>query len=525
MSLRVRVIESAIQCASGQCASGKPPRSLLAILEVVIITTSSILLLTPTAQAARMHSLKIERAETTIAMTSAQTNEATCSSSEIAQAIERLESQIIEATAILIECNTAATTPLIQLLEDEHQDTLRRRAAAKVLSQIGSQEAIAALVRVAQQESSGIRDSALRAIADINPQARDAVPTLIDALQHEDELIWTMAAYALGQLRENAREAVPALLEMLDDRSANVRASAVDSLRQIALDNPSVIRSIVSLSAAETDLTVLNNAVEALQQLSPTTLPTLLEIIAFDGNWRDAAIVDAWVNLFDLQTLPQLTDKESLTLIPAALRRYSEFPKAERASMIAYLSRQLTPSVISRLVAILEDEDQDIRLRGNAAMAIGVADLESPLIAILEDKSQDKALRADAATALGFTNGSPAATASLIEFVRSSRAYQAGLHLSSAESQEYLSSEVLSSEFNLIFASFLSLQGFSDQDEVDSFFVQFRQENPTLFYEMVNLRAASGADGSTLVRLLQERSQTPAICRVSFMQRFLWRCR
>lgn len=46
---------------------------------------------------------------------------------------------------------------------------------------------------------------------------------------------------------------------------------------------------------------------------------------------------------------------------------------------------------------------QDIRLRGNAAMAIGLAGLESPLIKILEDENQNMALRADAATALGFT--------------------------------------------------------------------------------------------------------------------------
>ncbi|MFN6495681.1 MAG: hypothetical protein RMX65_001245 [Nostoc sp. DedQUE01] len=35
----------------------------------------------------------------------------------------------------------------------------------------------------------------------------------------------------------------------------------------------------------------------------------------------------------------------------------------------------------------------------------------------------------------------------------------------------------------------------------------------------------NGADGPAMVRLLQESSQTPAICRTTFMQRFLWRCR
>jgi HEAT repeat protein len=207
------------------------------------------------------------------------------------------------------------------------------------------------------------------------------------------------------------------------------------------------------------------------------------------------------------------------------LRRYSEFPNNERASTIAYLQRQLTPQVISRLVAILEDENQDIRLRGNAAMALGAADLEAPLIAILGDENQDRALRTDAASALGFTNGSPTATASLIQFMRSSRAYQAGLNLSIAESEEYLSSELLSSEFNLIFTAFISLQAFSNQAEVDLFFVQFEQENPTLFDAMIGLVSIGLADGPELVRLLQERSQTPAICRVSFIQRFLWRCR
>jgi hypothetical protein len=231
------------------------------------------------------------------------------------------------------------------------------------------------------------------------------------------------------------------------------------------------------------------------------------------------------VNLFDSQTFPQLIEEETFRLIPPVLRRYSELLAAERASILAYLRRQLTPQVVSRLVEVLEDENQDIRLRGNAAMTIGLADLESPLIAILEDENQDRALRVDAATVLGFTRGSPAVIASLNEFVRGSRAYQAGVHLSNAESQEYLLSEVLSSEFNLLFAAFLSLLAFNDQDEVDSFLVQFEQENPTLLYEMYSLMSAGLADAPTIVGLLQERSQTPAICRVSFMQRFLRRCR
>lgn len=466
--------------------------------------------------------------DSSIASSQIQPNEEQldCSVSEITELVDRL-SQAGSSSAFnsLVQCGEHATQPLISVLNDVERNSLTRRLTARALSQIGSEEAIAALLSIAQQQQSEIRDGALRAIADIHPQARDAVLILINALQNEDEQVRTIAAYALGQLGENAREAVPALLERLDDSSANVRASTVYSLKQIAIDDPSVIRSIVDLGASDTDMTVLDNTAEALQEIPPTALPTLLEILAFDGDWREAAIVDAQVNLFDLQTLPQLTDEESLTLIPAILRRYSELPDVERASTIAYFSRQLTPSVISKLVAILEDENQDIQLRGNAAMAIGVADLESLLIIILEDENQDRGLRTDAATALGFTSGSPTTTASLIELLRSSDTYQAGLHLSNAESQEYLSSEIFLSEFSLIFAAFMSLLAFSDQDEVSLFLVQFEQENPILFDEMINVVAAGHADGPTMVRSLQERPQTPAICRVSLMQRVLWRCR
>lgn len=685
MSLRVRVIGSMIKFANEKQLS-----VLLAILEVAIMTTLPIVLVASSAQAAHTRLSEVDRAQT-IPIAFALINKQACSSARISQTIERLQSQIVEPSQILVECGTAATTPLIQLLEDESKNPLSRRAAARVLGQIGSQDAIGALIRIVQQNRSGIRDSALRAIADINPQARDAVtiltvaiadqnlelskvgiaalrridpavpnqvtsflqeelrsnnaqrrstvrslldqlspnsepdiplftqalqsqqeptraiaayvlvqlgrraevvipvlsaalfdksssvrdtaacalgrigsreaitvllaqlktgneatqasaavglssltagakaaiPVLITTLRDENELVQSMAAYALGQMGKDAQRAIPALLRVLSDRSANVRGSAIHALGQIAPDDPRVIRAIIRQSTLESDLTVLNNAVEALRQITPAAMPTLLEIIAFDESWQNVVIAETVLGRFNLTILPSLTSEASLSLIPAVLRRYS-FPYIYDGEKLVnfYLKRQLTPQVIFQLVEILKDKNQDIRLRGNVAMAIGLADLESPLIKILEDENQDIALRTDAAIALGFTNGSSVAISSLVKFVRQHPAYHLGLRLSNEQLQEYLFSKLSNDELNLLVFAFATLQKFRNSNEANLFFNQFEQENSVLFSELENfISVVNGADGPAMVRLLQESSQTPAICRITFMQRFLWRCR
>ncbi|MBD2565620.1 MULTISPECIES: HEAT repeat domain-containing protein [Nostoc] len=674
----------------------KQPSVLLAILEIAIMTTLPIMFVPSTTQATHTRLSEVDHAEVTILMASAQINKQACSSLKISQTIERLQSQIVEPTQILLECGTAATVPLIQLLEDESKNTLSRRAAARVLSQIGSQEAIAALIRLVQQNRSDIRDSALRAIADINPQARDAVPiltvavadknlevskvgmealrridpavpnqvisflqealrsnnaqrrstvrslldqlssnsqpdislltqalesqheptraiaayvlvqlgnkaqvaipvltaalfdesssvrdtaacalgrigsreaitvlitqlktgneatqtsaaiglssltaearealpVLIAALRDDNEKVRSMAAYALGQMEKHARRAIPALLGVLSDRNPSIRGSAIHALGQIAPDDPRVIRAIVRQSSLESDLTVLNNAAETLRQITPAAMPTLLEIIAFDKSWQNVMIADTLVGRFNPTILPSLTSEASLLLIPAVLRRYSEllypynYYTKGLVTSSSYFKRQLTPQVISQLVEILKDGNQDIRLRGNASMAIGLADLESPLIKILEDENQDIALRTDAVIALGFTSGSSVAISSLIKFVRQHPAYHLGLRLSKEQLREYLFSKLSNDELNLLGFTFITLLKFHTSNEANLFFNQFEQENSVLFSELKNLISlVNGADGPAMVRLLQETSPTPAICRITFMQRFLWRCR
>nr|MDZ8018093.1 HEAT repeat domain-containing protein [Nostoc sp. SerVER01] len=355
-------------------ANEKQLSVLLAILEVAIMTTLPIVLVASTAQAAHTRLSEVDRAQT-IPIAFALINKQACSSARISQTIERLQSQIVEPSQILVECGTAATTPLIQLLEDESKNPLSRRAAARVLGQIGSQDAIAALIRIVQQNRSGIRDSALRAIADINPQARDAV-------------------------------------------------------------------TILTVAIADQNLELSKVGIAALRRIDPA--------------------------------------------VP----------------------------------------NQDIRLRGNVAMAIGLADLESPLIKILEDENQDIALRTDAAIALGFTNGSSVAISSLVKFVRQHPAYHLGLRLSNQQLQEYLFSKLSNDELNLLVFAFATLQKFRNSNQASLFFNQFEQENSVLFSELENfISVVNGADGPAMVRLLQESSQTPAICRITFMQRFLWRCR
>jgi HEAT repeat protein len=93
----------------------------------------------------------------------------------------------------------------MQLLQD--QDTFVRVNAARALGQIGTPNAIMAVV--------------------------DVVPSMIQELQHQDKWVVRNAVKALGFVGEGAVDAVPDLKRLLEDENTFVRANAAWALKQI----------------------------------------------------------------------------------------------------------------------------------------------------------------------------------------------------------------------------------------------------------------------------------------------------
>jgi HEAT repeat protein len=100
---------------------------------------------------------------------------------------------------------------------------------AEALGQIGGAEAVQALLKALRGGGRGVRGSAAAALRQIG--SAEAVPALLPALRGGDRGVRGSAAAALGQI--GSAEAVPALLPALNDEDRGVRWSAAAALGQI----------------------------------------------------------------------------------------------------------------------------------------------------------------------------------------------------------------------------------------------------------------------------------------------------
>jgi HEAT repeat protein len=166
---------------------------------------------------------------------------------------------------------------LIEVLASQHLSV--RRKAPLALGRIGPQakRAVPALVRLLEDDDSGVRVNAAAALWQI---ARD--PRGIDALEEAiRQGTYTepyKAAVALGRLGPDAETAVPVLIAALGHADEDVRRASARALGQIG---PAAIPAVQQALAAPQE-PVRRYAVQALGWIGPPALPALIE--ALDNN-------------------------------------------------------------------------------------------------------------------------------------------------------------------------------------------------------------------------------------------------
>ncbi|MDZ8024594.1 MAG: HEAT repeat domain-containing protein [Nostoc sp. DedQUE11] len=165
--------------------------------------------------------------------------------------LQTLKGSSVEIASILnklVSCGSQAVPALIEVFENEREKIIVRRIVARALGQIGSEEAISVLAKVAINKNSPLYDSAIRALDDstlgliflinISPlqqvatNIQNAVLLLVQALSHDDENIRSAAAEALGEIGVDGRIAIPKLIRLIEDKSISVRAEAINALGQ-----------------------------------------------------------------------------------------------------------------------------------------------------------------------------------------------------------------------------------------------------------------------------------------------------
>ena len=90
--------------------------------------------------------------------------------------------------------------------------------------------AIQALVRVARNGSTDVREAALTQLREIGQAAGAAAPYLFSALSDTNHTVRCRACQALGAIQPDAAQTVPSLIAVLDDADSLVRASAANAL-------------------------------------------------------------------------------------------------------------------------------------------------------------------------------------------------------------------------------------------------------------------------------------------------------
>jgi HEAT repeat protein len=169
-----------------------------------------------------------------------------------------------------------AVAALINALSDNEEDV--RVNAARALGKIGSPEAVAGLINALSNNEEDVRINAARALGEIG--SPEAVAALINALSDNNWFVRESAAEALGKI--GSQEAVAALINALSDNEKDVRKNAAEALESII--NKSYItyqiKRIVNilkhkfwLKRTDEYLFVLKTAVDRLNSLTVLELP------------------------------------------------------------------------------------------------------------------------------------------------------------------------------------------------------------------------------------------------------------
>ena len=223
-----------------------------------------------------------------------------------------------------------------------------RKAASDTLKRLGADVAVS----VAQQihdANPEVRETVVRTLQEIGPEAKAVIPTLVEALGDQSALVRSLAASTLRDLGPEAKIAIPALADRLRDADWSVSIAASHALERMG---PEAVFSVVH-QIRDADPRVRELAVRTLRGLGPDAkeaVPMLTESL-----W-DA---DSSVRLFAISALRHV-GPEAKTAIPALAERLRDGDANVRNAAVHLLER-VGPEAIPSLTALLSDKEAYVR--------------------------------------------------------------------------------------------------------------------------------------------------------------------
>ncbi len=337
---------------------------------------------------------------------------------QIGSALEKLRhtdykvrSQGIE---VLVTVGQKAVPFVLEALKDENIKV--RRAASEIFREMKwsktdlaeiSKEVAPVLIEAAGDPDYTISQRSKEALCKLN--AVEAIPIYIDILSKEDNFLKAEAADALGAIGPAAKAAVPALNKITEANRGYMGHAARDALRSICGDALYVPGFIEKLRSP--DMKTRRSAIAGLRMIrSPEArraIPNLIEILENETENEMCRIEAA-------QTLARLKAEDAVSVLVEIFMGKKtgpgEFMLRREAARALGLMGPVAKPAIPTLMAVVEDESENVGYRCSAAKALGqlkFADAVPVLTRILRQRGelrhigQDSHMRGAAANALG----------------------------------------------------------------------------------------------------------------------------
>jgi len=294
---------------------------------------------------------------------------------------------------------------LRKALSDEHSEI--RKAAAKALAEVGSQQAIEPLIRALKDEDSDVRWKAAEALTEIGSQ--QVVELLAQALEDQDSDVRRYAVWALGGI--GGQQVVEPLVRALNDADGSVRYYAAWALGEIG--SQQAIEPLIQALKGE-DSSLRGAAAKALAEIgSQQAVEPLIRALRdrdSDIRWSAAVVLGEVGSQDAIEPLIEALKDEDSDIREAAARALGEIGSQQ---------------AIEPLVRALKDEDGNVRHCATCALGeIGGQQVVEPLVQTLKD--EDSEIREAAAEALGKT-GDQQAIEPLIQTLKDEDSFVRGM--------------------------------------------------------------------------------------------------
>jgi HEAT repeat protein len=216
-----------------------------------------------------------------------------------------------------------------------------------------------------------------------------ALPEVLPLLKHKDTQVRTVAASALQLLGPAAEPAVPDLIAFLDNPDLNLRRTAVSTLQRIGPGAKKAVPVLVKLAGESRDLSLKTTALRAIADIHPQAkevVPLAEELLKQPS---------PSIRLAGLEALAK-HDPEHPDLLPKA-RELLKDPRL-RQGVVSLLGRVGAPAArfVPDLVELLKDPKPSVRsqvLYALGKIGPGARPAVPALLKAIQDEKADRNLR------------------------------------------------------------------------------------------------------------------------------------